>query len=83
METKVQIELTELEALEWEGDELKPEMPTTTKGVRILSPDEMAGMKWWLEEWFLEWKTLADIRNDTNFLIRFQKTNKLKLGFNP
>jgi hypothetical protein len=53
-------------------------MPTV---VKVLSPDDMAGMKWWLEEWFLEWKTLADIRNDTDYIIRSQKTGKLEFGF--
>lgn len=70
MDTEVQIELAKYVSLEWESDALKPDMLTATTPVRILSPDDMAGMKWWLEEWYLEWKTLADIKNDTDFLNR-------------
>jgi hypothetical protein len=80
VESEVQIELTRYEPLGWDGDGLKPGVLTPTSVVKVLSPDEMAGIKWWLEEWFLEWKTLANIKNDTNFLARSQKTSKLKLG---
>jgi hypothetical protein len=83
MGTEIQIESAKLESLGWQSDEQKPVRPAATKVVRILSPDDMAGKKWWLDEWYLEWKTLADIRNDTDFLIRFQKAGKLKSGFNP
>jgi hypothetical protein len=80
METEVPIELAEYESLEMDSNGLKPGMLTATTAVRILSPDEMIGIQWWLEEWYLEWKTLANIKNDTDFLTRSQKNCKLKLG---
>jgi hypothetical protein len=80
METEVPIELAEYESLESDSDGLNPGMLTATTAVRVLSPDEMIGIKWWLEEWYLEWKTLANIKNDTDFLNRSQKTSNLKFG---
>jgi len=80
METEVQIEMAEHESLESDCDWTKRNLPTTYTAAGILSPDEMIGVKWWLEEWYLEWKTLANIRNDTAFLIRSQMATNLKLG---
>jgi hypothetical protein len=73
METGVQIESAEYESLEGDGNGLKRCILTAKTALGVLSPDEMAGIKWWLEEWYLEWKTLADIRNDTDFLARSRK----------
>ena len=83
METEVPIELAEYESLERDGDGLQRSLPTANPAARVLSPDEMIGIKWWLEDWYMEWKTLANIRNDTDFLIRSQMTTNLKLSFNP
>lgn len=80
METEVQIELAKHESLEMDSNGPKRDILTATTAVRILSPDEMAGLKWWLEKWYMEWKTLANIKNDTDFLNRSQKTSELKLG---
>lgn len=29
--------------------------------VRVLSPEEMSQIKWWLQPWYEEWRTLAKL----------------------
>jgi len=49
------------------------DMSPAARTATVLAPDEMTGIKWWLADWFLEWKVLASIKNDTHFLTKTQR----------
>ena len=72
MKAKEHLYLADPTPMDQDSAATKRDMHKAAEDNHILSPAEMSGLKWWLDDWFSEWKGLASIKNDTHFLTKSQ-----------